>query len=71
MFSRYIINKRRIKENLHTLWNVRENIVMKDEDKDTYLMPFLSQSLLIRPIVVRGPRLLSWKMVTGKEMRFL
>lgn len=52
--------------------DIRGNVVMKDEDKAEVvntlfflIFIFFPQPLSERPIVLRVPRHLSWKMVTG------
>lgn len=72
-FDKYINNKRRNKETLHLVLDVRENTVMNSEDrtegKKVFHQKNFPQSFIERAIVLRVPRPLICKMVTGSHMK--
>lgn len=54
-FYKYITNKRRAKESVHPLLDVRRNLVREDEERLRYLPPSLPRSLVVRLAVQQVP----------------
>lgn len=61
-----MVGKRRLQECLHHLL-IAEGVVVKGMRKDKrYLVPSLPQFPKSRPVVLRIPHSLSWKLVMGR-----
>lgn len=64
-FSKYIGNERRAEESVHSLLDVRRNLVTEDEEKAEVLSGFSAS--IVRPAAQQVPRPLSWR--TGIRSR--
>jgi len=63
-----LTSKGRIKENLHSVMDVKGNVVTKDENQAEVLNAFFALAFISKVNIFQVPILLGWKIVTGSEM---
>lgn len=64
-----LTSKGRIKENLHSVMDVKGNVVTKDENQAEVLNAFFALAFISKVNIFQVPILLGWKIVTGSEMK--
>lgn len=64
-----LTSKGRIKENLHSVMDVKGNVVTKDENQAEVLNAFFALAFISKVNIFQVPILPGWKIVTGSEMK--